>query len=173
MLSTVRTYYYTHTRNRLQHYSLSLCRLHYARFDFVFISFFSFRSTKSIKLSNCSNFTAHLWTITIMFPQIIAHKKCVAFNCRGQLPDEAEMHYLENAKNMALYGTHMHNAIVSILIQNSARMSQQYSQNSLNISVHSHGNVYFFVKISDYSASFDKPVLTISLYLLSHQCCTC
>jgi erythrocyte membrane protein band 4.1 len=30
---------------------------------------------------------------------------------RGQLPEEAEMHYLENAKNMVLYGTHMHSAV--------------------------------------------------------------
>jgi len=32
--------------------------------------------------------------------------------CSGQSPGEAEMLYLENAKNMALYGVHMHEALV-------------------------------------------------------------
>jgi len=34
---------------------------------------------------------------------------------RGQSPGEAELHYLENAKNMAMYGMHMHEAWVSRL----------------------------------------------------------
>ena len=33
--------------------------------------------------------------------------------CSGQSPGEAELRYLENAKNMALYGVHMHEAVVS------------------------------------------------------------
>jgi erythrocyte membrane protein band 4.1 len=32
---------------------------------------------------------------------------------RGQTPGEAEFHYLENAKNMALYGVHLHPAVNS------------------------------------------------------------
>jgi len=35
---------------------------------------------------------------------------------RGQSPGEAELHYLENAKNMALYGVHMHEAVVRSLV---------------------------------------------------------
>jgi hypothetical protein len=35
------------------------------------------------------------------------------FKNRGQIPSETELHYLDNAKNLALYGVHMHEAKVS------------------------------------------------------------
>lgn len=34
----------------------------------------------------------------------------------GQLPEEAEMNYLENAKTIALYGTHMHPATMIVKV---------------------------------------------------------
>jgi len=40
-------------------------------------------------------------------------KHCFTARCSGQTPGEAELHYLENAKNMAMYGVHMHEAVVS------------------------------------------------------------
>lgn len=33
---------------------------------------------------------------------------------RGQPPPEAEFHYLENAKNLAMYGVHQFPALVSV-----------------------------------------------------------
>jgi len=35
--------------------------------------------------------------------------------CRGLTPSEAELYYLDNAKNLALYGMHMHEAKVMTL----------------------------------------------------------
>ena len=32
---------------------------------------------------------------------------------RGQNPSEAELYYLDNAKNLAMYGVHMHDAEVT------------------------------------------------------------
>ena len=34
--------------------------------------------------------------------------------CRGQTPAEAELNFLENAKKLALYGVHLHNAKVAL-----------------------------------------------------------
>ena len=33
--------------------------------------------------------------------------------CRGQTPEEAELHFLENAKKLAMYGVELHTARVS------------------------------------------------------------
>ena len=35
--------------------------------------------------------------------------------CRGQSPAEAELHYLENAKKLAMYGVDLHQAKVRVL----------------------------------------------------------
>ena len=34
-------------------------------------------------------------------------------SCRGQTPEQADFHYLENAKKLAMYGVDMHLATVS------------------------------------------------------------
>ena len=33
--------------------------------------------------------------------------------CRGETPEEAEVHFLENAKKLAMYGVELHGAKVS------------------------------------------------------------
>ena len=39
---------------------------------------------------------------------------CKLFVSRGQTPEEAELHFLENAKKLALYGVELHDAQVNI-----------------------------------------------------------
>jgi hypothetical protein len=63
---------------------------------------------------------------------------------RGQLPEEAEMNYLENAKTVALYGVHMHPATMIVKV----------------IQVSAYGNVssvFIFVPLSSHiNAQFPR-----------------
>jgi len=40
----------------------------------------------------------------------------IVFDCRNQTPAEAELHYLENAKKLAMYGMDLHQAKVNCIL---------------------------------------------------------